>query len=138
MTPDICQIRDEDIASFHATLSVVIRERAYLAFLEPPTFENAAKFVRNNIERGYPQLVARFADQVVGWCDITPAGRDVSLHVGSLGMGLAPEWRGQGLGERLMRAALDAGVAYGFTRIELTPSTESAVSRMRASDVAVS
>ena len=35
-------------------------------------------------------------------------------HCGVLGMGLLPAWRGRGLGERLMRQALEAARAFGF------------------------
>ena len=35
-------------------------------------------------------------------------------------MGLLPKYRGQGIGRKLMERALDAALAFGFTRIELT------------------
>ncbi len=35
-------------------------------------------------------------------------------------MGLLPKYRGQGIGRRLMQRTLDAALAFGFTRIELT------------------
>jgi len=34
-------------------------------------------------------------------------------------MGVLPEFRGQGVGERLIRAAIEASCAAGFERIEL-------------------
>ena len=34
-------------------------------------------------------------------------------------MGLLPAVRGQGIGQRLMEAALKAAQSYGFTRVEL-------------------
>jgi RimJ/RimL family protein N-acetyltransferase len=36
-----------------------------------------------------------------------------------LGVGLLPAWRGQGVGERLMRPALEAARALGLSRVEL-------------------
>ncbi len=35
-------------------------------------------------------------------------------------MGLLPDYRGRGLGERLIRAALDAARVQGFERVSLT------------------
>lgn len=119
MLPVIRQIRVEDIASFYETFAIVVRERAYLTFAEPPPIEQAATYVRQNIDKGYPHLVAVTDDKVVGWCDIRTPGRDVTEHVGVLGIALHPDWRGQGLGERLMREALAAGDAFGYLRIEL-------------------
>ncbi|MBR1199363.1 GNAT family N-acetyltransferase [Bradyrhizobium sp. AUGA SZCCT0240] len=119
MTIEVRQIREEDIESFHAAIDAVAREHRYLALLEAPPIERATAFVRRNIENGYPQLVAITNGQVVGWCNIPPASREVMAHVGDLFMGLLPNWRGQGLGERLLRESLVAADAFGYLRIEL-------------------
>jgi RimJ/RimL family protein N-acetyltransferase len=119
MTIEIRQIREEDIAGFRAAIDLVARERQYLALLQAPSIEQASAFVRRNIEKGYPQLVAISNRQVVGWCNIPPATREVMAHVGELFMGLLPDVRGQGLGERLLRDSLAAADAFGFLRIEL-------------------
>jgi RimJ/RimL family protein N-acetyltransferase len=119
MTIDIRQIREADIESFHAAIDMVARERKYLALLQAPSLEQAGAFVRRNIEKGYPQFVALQNQRVVGWCNITPATREVMAHVGDLFMGLLPEQRGQGLGERLLRQSLTAADAFGYLRVEL-------------------
>ena len=119
MTPSIRCICEEDIAAYSETFAIVVRERKYLAFFDPPPNERTTAFVRQNIEKGYPQLVALAGAKIAGWCDVTPPGRDVTAHVGVLGIALHPDWRGQGLGERLMREALAAGDAFGYLRIEL-------------------
>ncbi len=77
-------------------------------------------FVLNNIKQGYPQLVAVSAGQLVGWCDVVPKPRPIYVHVGVLGMGLLPEFRGQGLGDRLIRQTLAAARALGLNRVELS------------------
>jgi RimJ/RimL family protein N-acetyltransferase len=115
----IRQIRAEDIESFYRTFAIVVRERRYLAFLEPPPFEHTRAFCLHNIEHGHPQLVAIAQGEVIGWCDITPPGRDVMAHVGVLGMALHPGWRGRRIGERLMREALAAAWQRGLSRVEL-------------------
>ena len=119
MTIEVRPIREEDIESFHATVDMVARERKFIARLEAPPIEQVRAFVRRNIEKGYPQFVAVNDRQVVGWCNIPPMAREVMAHVGDLFMGLKPEWRGQGLGERLLREALAAADTFGYRRIEL-------------------
>ena len=57
--------------------------------------------------------------RVVGWCDIRRETIPVYAHVGHLGMGLLPDHREQGIGERLLHAAIDAARAAAFERIEL-------------------
>lgn len=120
MPVDIVPIEETHIAGFHRTLDIVARERRYLAFLEGPPIETMRAFVRDNIKRGYPQLVAIAAGDVVGWCDVTPKPRPIYAHGGVLGMGLLPPFRGQGIGADLIRRSLAAARAFGLHRVELT------------------
>src|ERR1700741_5101510 len=120
MPIEIMPIREEHIESFHATFDVVARERAYLAHLEAPPMETTRAFVRNNIAKGYPHLVAVADGRVIGWCDVTAKIRPTERDCGVLGMGLLPDRRGQGLGTNLMRRTLGAALIFGFVRVELT------------------
>ena len=117
---EIVPIGQGHIDGFHRTLDSVARERRYLAFLEAPPLESVRAFVLDNIKQGYPQLVAVSAGQVVGWCDVVPKPRPIYAHVGVLGMGLLPEFRGQGLGDRLIRQTLAAARAFELNRVELS------------------
>jgi RimJ/RimL family protein N-acetyltransferase len=127
MVIEIVPIAQDHIESFHRALDFVARERRYLAFLEAPPFESARAFVLNNIEHGYPQLVALLDGRVIGWCDIVPKQRPIYAHVGVLGVALLPEFRGQGLGGLLIRRSLDAARAFGLRRVELTVRENNAV-----------
>jgi ribosomal protein S18 acetylase RimI-like enzyme len=120
MPVDIVPIEESHIDGFHRTLDFVARERRYLAFLEGPPLESARAFVLSHIRRGQPQFVAVSAGEVVGWCDVTPKERPIHAHVGVLGMGLLPQFRGQGIGTELIRRSLAAARAFGFHRVELT------------------
>ena len=117
---EIVLITQDHIESFHRALDFVARERRYLSFLEAPPLPSVRAFVLDNISHGYPQLVAVSAGQVVGWCDVVPKPRPIDAHVGVLGMGLLPEFRGQGLGDRLIRQTLAAARAFGLSRVELS------------------
>jgi RimJ/RimL family protein N-acetyltransferase len=119
-TVEIGPITESHIESFHGTLDVVARERRYLAFLEAPPLESTRAFILSHIRQGQPQFVATVREQVVGWCDVTPKTRPIYAHCGVLGMGLLPEFRGQGLGGRLIRRTLEAARAFPLTRVELT------------------
>ena len=116
----IVPIAQDHIESFHRALDFVARERRYLSFLEAPPLEQVGAFVLDNIKQGYPELVAVSAGQVVGWCDVVPKPRPIYAHGCVLGMGLLPEFRGQGLGDRLIRQILAAARAFGFNRVELS------------------
>jgi len=109
-----------DIAAFAQLTDLVMREREYMAFLEGFPIDEAAAFVARNMRLRNPQLVADDGGRVVGWCDIRRETIPVYAHCGHLGMGVHPDYRGRGLGERLIRAAIDAARAAGFERIELS------------------
>lgn len=113
-------ISENDVGGFHAALDAVAREKKYLAFLEAPPLESTREFVLGNIRRGDPQFVALDGQKVVGWCDINRVNRPVSRHVGVLGIGLLPDWRGRGIGRKLMQTTIDDALKKGFSRIELT------------------
>jgi RimJ/RimL family protein N-acetyltransferase len=117
----IVPIAEDHVAGFRHVVDVVARERKYLAFLEAPPLEETRRFVRKNIEKRYPQFVVLSAGSVVGWCDVVPnQTRLLYAHCGTLGIGLLPEFRGQGVGRQLMLRTIDAAFAWGMSRIELT------------------
>jgi RimJ/RimL family protein N-acetyltransferase len=109
-----------DIEAYRDLTDVVMRERLYMAFLEGFPIDEAAAFVARNLRLGNPHLIADDAGRVVGWCDIRRETIPVYSHCGGLGMGVHPDYRGQGIGERLIRAAIDAARAGGFERLELS------------------
>jgi ribosomal protein S18 acetylase RimI-like enzyme len=111
-------IEYRDIPGFQATVGAVAAERLWLARTSAFPIEQSAVFVAGNIAHGHPQFVADDGRQIVGWCDIFPSAREVSAHVGVLGMGVLREWRGRGLGRRLIDAALDAAKG-SFEQVDL-------------------
>lgn len=115
-------VRAGDLADIEGAwhcLGVVARERAYIGFLEAPPLEQSRSFWTSLIEKGHPFVVAADGGTVVGWCDVVPVPRPIFAHVGVLGMGLRPDWRGRGLGAELMAAALEASRRCGLERVEL-------------------
>jgi len=108
------------IEGFHRVLDSVARERTYLTLLEAPPVEDVRKFALSSIAGGNVHLVALDGGELVGWCDIRRHFFPSRAHCGSLGMGLLPVYRGQGLGGRLIEAAIaQAAREAGMIRIEL-------------------
>ena len=56
-------------------------------------------------------LVAEFENQLIGNIDLTGNKRQVMQHNALVGMGMLTEWRNQGLGSALMRAAIDWAIS---------------------------
>jgi RimJ/RimL family protein N-acetyltransferase len=129
MSVTILPTAEEHIESFRAAVDSVAREHRYLALLEAPPLEAVRAFVRDNIRNGHPQFVALVDGAVVGWCDIIPRDWESLRHSGVLGMGVIPEYRGQGIGGALLAATLEAAKQKGLTRIELTVRTDNEPAR---------
>ena len=110
----------EDLAeSYRVCLDTVARERKYLAQIEALPLERVQAFVRESVATDAVQFVAVDQGPVVGWADIFPAWAHAVAHCGTLGMGVLPAYRGQGIGRRLLQACIAKAWAKGMTRIEL-------------------
>ena len=105
---------------FNAAVDVVARERKYIGFVEGPSVESTRKFVQDIINGAGVQMLALTPmDHVVGWCDIIRNPHEGFRHVGTLGMGVLPNYRGQGLGKELAVQTIRAARQVGMERIEL-------------------
>ena len=108
-----------DIAGFIDCADTVFRERVYFSRPEPFPIDQSAQFVASNIRLANPQLVLEVTGRIVGWCDVVRRSIAIERHVGALGIGMLAEYRGHGLGERLIRATIEAARVAGFERLEL-------------------
>ena len=105
--------------SFRQALDVVAREHRYLIFQEAPPLESTRKFIAQVLAKGWSQFYALHEGKVVGWCDVVRDERPGRTHVGRLGIGILPEYRGQKIGARLLAATIADAFEKGLTRIEL-------------------
>jgi len=113
-------LRERDFDAFRECLDVVARERVYLGLTEAPPRGAAHRCWEEALARGCPHFVAVDGRRVVGWCDMHLNGeRPGFRHVGRLGLGVRPEYRGGGIGRRLMEVAIEAARRLGLERIEL-------------------
>lgn len=87
--------------SYNQTVDSIARERKYLAALTGFPVESSKGFIQMIVQNNFAQYYAVVENQVIGWCDIIPKSFEGLSHVGNLGMGLLPEYRGQGIGAQL-------------------------------------
>ncbi len=106
-------------SSFHEALSAVAKERIFLEMTEAPPLEKVAGFQLSLITKNGAVYYAINDDKVVGWCDIFPQENPRQNHRGSLGMGILPEFRGQGIGTKLIEKVLSHAKDLGLEKVEL-------------------
>ncbi len=105
--------------SYHETLSIVAKERIYIEMIEAPTLERVSSYQSGLISKNGPVYYALDDEKVVGWCDIFPEENPRQKHRGSLGMGLLPEYRGIGIGSKLLSSVLGQAKEFGLEKVEL-------------------
>lgn len=115
----IIPVQQSYAASYRACLDIVAREKKYLAQIEALPLDRIEAFVKESVSTDAIQFFAVYRGTVVGWADIFPSWPHAVSHCGSLGMGIHPDYRSQGLGRRLLAACIDKAWARGLTRIEL-------------------
>ena len=115
----IVPMQEEHIEGFHKIFDAVARERKYLARTQAPSLEDTKKFARRLMEDGVPQVVAIYDDKVVGWCDVIPNKNPIYAHCGTLGMGVSVDYRGQGIGTKLIHEILCCAKKLGLERVDL-------------------
>jgi RimJ/RimL family protein N-acetyltransferase len=109
----------DDAEAVAACVDAVARERRYLGNTSGFSAEQTRAFISSLADSGGIQIVVVAEAGIVGWCDVTPLPFEGMRHVGRLGMGLLPPFRGQGLGRRLVREALSHVFGKALNRVEL-------------------
>jgi ribosomal protein S18 acetylase RimI-like enzyme len=120
----IVPIGKEHVAGFHSALDRIAREGRYLAVLQAPSLVRTRRFVLDSLRDGAIHVVALAGREVVGWCDLRPKPAVTQRHSAVLGMGVVAEYRGQGVGARMLAMTLERGEARGIRRAELVVRTD--------------
>ncbi len=116
----IVRVQEKYIESYWKTLYQVATERKYLYTTKGFTLEDTTEFVTAHIKSREPDFFAvTDDDQVVGWCDIAHRKYDIFQHIGVLSMGLLSEYRGKGIGTRLLETTIKSAQKKGVEKIEI-------------------
>ncbi len=102
--------RFTDVKDLMEYYNSLIEERAFVGMQKKVSFEKELDWICNmlkNIEtKKAVALVLEVDGKVVGMANVTRNKYDSQRHIGKLGIGIRKEFRGIGLGKRLMKAIL--------------------------------
>lgn len=116
MVQDVVSIRDAvpgDAGAIAEIYNYYVTSTTVTFDTEPKTPEDRAGWL---FARGpeHPVLVAQIAERVVGWASISPySPRPAWSQTVELGLYLASDERGKGIGQALISAALDRATSLG-------------------------
>jgi putative acetyltransferase len=122
--------RPGDAASFIELWKTVVEEGR---FIRTERVDRSIRFYRRRFFRrtwtdDQARLVAVQGDRVIGHLHVTREDSPVTRHVASLGMTVAPDWRGRGVGSALMAETIRWARSVGVEKLALTvyPDNEAA------------
>lgn len=116
------EIRDsaqEDAERIAAMIDTIARERRFLSGTTGFSVDATRAFIASIRSTGGVHVVGHEADEIIGWCDIVRHPFEGMRHGGRLGMGVRRDRRSQGIGRKLLAAALERAQGAGIERIEL-------------------
>ena len=122
-------LQETHFEQLHCVFDAVCRERKFMAFTEAGHKEQTFAYYGNILAGGHAHFVAVQNQRVVGWCDVLPQVGQMRSHSGVLGMAVAVEQRGLGVGKALIQAAVTKAHTRGLHRIELTVHSENQVAQ---------
>jgi len=112
-------VQERHIEAIYRAFDTVARERAYYQVIQAGSIENFSRWMKKNMNHGFPMFVAVAEESVIGWCTISKYDEQYMRHCGILFMGLLPDWRCCGIGRQLLHGALEAAWRLGLARVQL-------------------
>ncbi|MBX5466440.1 MAG: GNAT family N-acetyltransferase [Firmicutes bacterium] len=111
----------EDAPGILHLMAVVGAEGQWIANEGPAmTVEQQRRLIQGLNPQDHLLLVARAEGTVVGTLEMVRGPLPKMRHTATVGMALLPDWRGQRLGERLLRAAERWAAQVGVEKISLS------------------
>lgn len=93
----------DDVAAMRDYINTISRERTFISYQgEQVTVEDETKFINSQALL----LTAWCEDKLVGVCGLS-VGERTAKHIGNLGISVAKDYRGEGIGRLLMQLTLD-------------------------------
>ncbi|MDS0277472.1 GNAT family N-acetyltransferase [Halomicroarcula sp. S1AR25-4] len=121
-TPDVTYVvrpaREEDFESLVDTIRTVTDRQTYVIgenLVEELQYENTV--TRHNTVWSRLFFVATVDDYIVGWSHLTLPQTEKLQGTAELTLGVRRDYRGYGIGERLLNRALDWAEAHGYWKV---------------------
>ncbi len=95
------------VETYNKVVDEVARERKFLSTVTGFPLDGSKWFINHMIINNYAQYFLINNQKVIGWCDINPKDIPEFSHVGTLGIGIARDYRGKGYGKILLLKAIE-------------------------------
>lgn len=109
----------EDLEAINTIYNQAVVMKFCTAHLEPIAYEERVAWFFKHAQDQYPIYVVESDGQVSGWLSLSPyrEKRQALSHVAEISYYVHNSFKGEGLGSRLMRFALERAPEYGFSTL---------------------
>ena len=107
----------EDLKAINTIYNQAVAMKFCTAHLEPVGFEERVAWFFNHAQDQYPIFVVENDEQLTGWLSLSPyrEKRQALSHVAEISYYVHNNFKGEGVGSRLMSFALAQAPEYGFS-----------------------
>jgi GNAT superfamily N-acetyltransferase len=114
----IRQAREEDLTGLIGAIRAALADKTYIeGETVADVVENENVLLRHNDLQKRVFFVATVHDDVVGWVHINAPEIEKLSHTAELTLGVIDEYRGRGIGTKLLDHAVDWAIDHGFEKI---------------------
>lgn len=122
--------RPSDASAFLRLWQAVVAEQR---FVRTEAVRRSRRYYRRQFRKAWTpdeaSLVATHGDRVIGHLGVSREENPVNRHVASLGMAVAKDWRGKGVGSALMKEALRWAGDMGVEKLALSVYPDNEIAR---------
>ena len=123
-------VRVEDAATMIRAVDAVAREgRWFLRGSFDLTIEEETEYIAGLGPEKGAMIVAEVEDEIVGWVTIGRGRAEFVRHTAELGLGVARDYRGVGIGAALMKEAIAWARSTGIEKLCLGVRADNVVAR---------
>ena len=110
MNIKIRRTEEKDITRFWNVFRRVAAERKFFVTLTVPDPKNTTLFIKDCLAKDCSLFVAEENTSIIGWTDNIPHSKGSLSHRAKLAIGILEEYRGTGIGTKLLSTAIEHAV----------------------------
>jgi RimJ/RimL family protein N-acetyltransferase len=130
MDYEIRPVSPNDAETLFSLVNQIKDEEKYLFFTLRFPREGTRKYIESHTAAGNPTLGAYTEKgELAGWIDFNIGSFEEIRHTATIGMGIAKDHRGKGLGKRLLSASFESARKLGLEKLELEVFETNTVAR---------
>ncbi len=116
----IKNIETDEAQSYYCVVNKIKDEGNYLYYSNRFSFEETKNYVSFHNKSNNPILGAFTEDgKLIGFADFNIGSFDEIKHVAILGMGIIKQYRGKGIGKKLVEKSIESAKRLGVEKLEL-------------------